>query len=589
MRKLATLFTMLSIVLAAGVPAFAGKPGTDTTKPITTATPAGGSYSSAQSVTLSVNEPATTYYTTNGATPTTSSPVYTAPIGIAVSTTLKYFSKDTAGNSETVQTQSYTISGGGSTHSTLTWTGYGMCKDCHASQAQGMYQSSHYQWKGPGTEWTTGPASQGKMDATDGSSALNAYCINIQGNWNPCGACHMGTGAKPVATQNPSATQLASIDCLMCHSQTYSRVRNATTGLFEPSAGLNMNTVVQTVSKPTRKNCLGCHAKAGGGDGVKRGDLALATITNSDFNYDAHMVTAGANLACQECHTFTNHHVAGRGSDIRPNDSTVAVNCSSATCHPTKTQATGHSTGDINRHVARVACQSCHIKQYARGFLTETDRLWPTSEWNSVLGRWEPTPVKEGNLIPKYAFWNGTSWGNNAFDAAILDPATGAYKISRPNGAINSSLDKLYPFKYKVAHQPMANGKLVTLSTSSYFATGNYDQAVKDGLVYMGMSSSTPYSTVVTDEYQLLNHQVQPGSQAMSCSQCHPNATASQMKLVTDLGYGLKAATSVVCSQCHIAKTPRDYVRMHSHVNNKGFDCSWCHNFSRPERGLTMP
>ena len=75
----------------------------------------------------------------------------------------------------------------------------------------------------------------------------------------------------------------------------------------------------------------------------------------------------------------------------------------------------------------------------------------------------------------------------------------------------------------------------------------------------------------------------------MTCSQCHPNATATQMKLVTGLGYGLKAATTVVCSQCHIAKTPRDYVRMHSHVTGKGFDCSWCHSFSRPERGLTMP
>lgn len=42
-------------------------------------------------------------------------------------------------------------------------------------------------------------------------------------------------------------------------------------------------------------------------------------------------------------------------------------------------------------------------------------------------------------------------------------------------------------------------------------------------------------------------------------------------------------------SQCHREKTPGGYARIHSHVGGKGFDCSWCHNCSRPERGLIMP
>ena len=44
----------------------------DITAPTTTASPAGGSYTSIQSVTLSANEPATIYYTIDGSTPTTS-------------------------------------------------------------------------------------------------------------------------------------------------------------------------------------------------------------------------------------------------------------------------------------------------------------------------------------------------------------------------------------------------------------------------------------------------------------------------------------------------------------------------------------
>lgn len=83
--------------------------GPDTTAPITTATPAGGTYTNSVNVTLSTNETATTYYTTDGSTPTTSSSVYSSPIVINSSLALKYFSKDSAGNQENVKTENYTI------------------------------------------------------------------------------------------------------------------------------------------------------------------------------------------------------------------------------------------------------------------------------------------------------------------------------------------------------------------------------------------------------------------------------------------------------------------------------------------------
>ncbi len=82
----------------------------DTTAPTTTASPAGGTYSSAQTVTLTANETATIYYTTDGTTPTTGSTVYTGAISISAGTTLKYFAVDSAGNSESVKTETYVIS-----------------------------------------------------------------------------------------------------------------------------------------------------------------------------------------------------------------------------------------------------------------------------------------------------------------------------------------------------------------------------------------------------------------------------------------------------------------------------------------------
>lgn len=81
----------------------------DTTAPTVTANPTSGTYAGTQSVTLTANETATIYYTTDGSAPTQSSAVYSSPISVPATGTIKYFGKDTAGNVSPVQTVSYTI------------------------------------------------------------------------------------------------------------------------------------------------------------------------------------------------------------------------------------------------------------------------------------------------------------------------------------------------------------------------------------------------------------------------------------------------------------------------------------------------
>ena len=86
----------------------------DLTAPTATASPIGGTYGAARNVTLSCDDGAGSgcdqmYYTTNGSTPTTGSTQYASPINIAANTTLKFFAKDVAGNSESVQTETYGI------------------------------------------------------------------------------------------------------------------------------------------------------------------------------------------------------------------------------------------------------------------------------------------------------------------------------------------------------------------------------------------------------------------------------------------------------------------------------------------------
>jgi hypothetical protein len=91
-------------------------PPEDTTAPTTRADPAGGTFTAATSVTLTCEDRggsgcAATHYTTDGSTPTTGSPQYSAPLAIAATTTLKFFSVDAKGNAEAVKTETYTFPG----------------------------------------------------------------------------------------------------------------------------------------------------------------------------------------------------------------------------------------------------------------------------------------------------------------------------------------------------------------------------------------------------------------------------------------------------------------------------------------------
>ncbi|MBZ0155680.1 MAG: chitobiase/beta-hexosaminidase C-terminal domain-containing protein, partial [Alphaproteobacteria bacterium] len=78
----------------------------DTTSPTVAASPSGGTYPVAQSVTLTCSDGTGSgctqiYYTTDGSTPTTSSSVYSSAINISAPyTKLQYFAKDMAGNPE---------------------------------------------------------------------------------------------------------------------------------------------------------------------------------------------------------------------------------------------------------------------------------------------------------------------------------------------------------------------------------------------------------------------------------------------------------------------------------------------------------
>ncbi len=467
-------------------------------------------------------------------------------------------------------------------HAGATWSGPGTCLECHEIEANEVHGSVMYQWQGQAPEVINGPAAQGKI-----SGGVNSYCINILGNWGVCGNCHVGLGAMPEASA--SSAQLENIDCMICHQQAYRRVKVG--GVFVPdlnAMSITMDEAVQTVRTPQRFNCLQCHAKAGGGDAVKRGDLAMAHVATTDQAFDVHMAVTGGDLLCQDCHTTTNHRVAGRGSDIRPTDSQEVLDCSN--CHAD--MLTQHPSSTIRRHLGRVACQTCHIAFYAKDAAdtpaseaTETHRTWLAS--HSSQPPYHPAIDKQNHLVPEYRFWNGMSRSYLLHDVAVLDPVTGRYPTSRPVGHVSNADAKLYAFKYKTAEQPITNdgSRLIALATDVFFATADAAAATQQGLVNMGLDPATPYSWIETDTLQMLNHQVGDSDAALQCGDCH--GANARIDLAPNLGFSVWGEADEVCRQCHGSESMPSFEEMHGkHVGDEGYDCSWCHGFSRPERGL---
>ena len=203
-----------------------------------------------------------------------------------------------------------------------------------------------------------------------------------------------------------------------------------------------------------------------------------------------------------------------------------------------------------------------------------------------------PSEIRANNVTPTYKWFDGSSkvYAIGQVPAARED---GMLAMGEPNGTVNSSMAKIYPMKEHTATvaQHDASGVLIPHSTFDFFAFGDFDKAVKVGMNSLGISGSYTMKQVHT--YQTINHGVEGDSSALQCGSCHSELSQSsgiplRMNLVSDLGYALKGPKEQVCTQCHENKEPIDFRTTHKkHVTDKKYDCSTCHDFTRPERGLS--
>jgi large repetitive protein len=190
----------------------------DANAPVTTASPAAGTYTTVQTVTLTCSDGTGSgcdkiYYTTNGTAPTTASTVYVGSLQIASTTILKYFSKDLAGNTESVKTQTYTVDttkptglitiNSGATYTqprgvTLTLT----CSD-NVTCYQMQFSNDNVTWSNPAAYTVT---KSWNLTAGDGEKTVYVKYRDNVGNWSEIYSDAITLDATPPVNGTLTAT-----------------------------------------------------------------------------------------------------------------------------------------------------------------------------------------------------------------------------------------------------------------------------------------------------------------------------------------------------------------------------------------------
>lgn len=415
------------------------------------------------------------------------------------------------------------------------------CLQCHEKEAERLFRSQHYQWKGGAPHISNAKGKLlGKMNT------INDFCTNPVANWigavknsrgevitRGCSACHAGLGLKP--SSEMTSAQLQNIDCLQCHASGYRRDVYEKPGggwewkpiLWQNQEGLD--SVAKRISLPTRIMCLRCHSSSGGGANYKRGDLEYV-LSDATRDYDVHMGTDGANLQCIDCHKGSDHRVRGRGTDLSANDMPKSVACED--CH----KNAPHKSADLNRHVARVNCTVCHIPSFARTDPTDMVRDWSKPSYNPETGKYSATITLEKDVTPIYAWFNG-----NTREQLLGEPLDklpdGTVGMMIPEGSRKDPAARIYTFKLHHGRLPVLAGKqwITPIQVEEFFQKGELEKAVRRAAEQTYGVKNATFTWVDTTRYMGIFHGVRPASKALQCADCHSPNGRMDWKV---LGYG---------------------------------------------------
>ncbi|HRF31151.1 MAG: tetrathionate reductase family octaheme c-type cytochrome [Azonexus sp.] len=440
------------------------------------------------------------------------------------------------------------------------------CLACHNTAGHQVMKSIHWTWEANSP--TTGKKLGKKW-------AANNFCGSIISNETRCTSCHAGYGWKD---KDYDFTDQNNVDCLACHDTTGTYKKFGTDAghplyadrEFEPMEGPpgkkqfkapDLSKIAQHVGQPGRGNCGACHFNGGGGDAVKHGDLD-SSLKNPSRELDVHMAKDGANMVCSDCHTFNAHQPSGsryaatskdkHGLDL-PKDDHNHATCES--CHG----FTPHKEAKINNHTNKVACQTCHIPEFARGGIA-TKTLWDWSTAGKMDANGKPLFIKDDhghlkysaakgdfaygeNVRPEYKWYNGVVHQIAITDKldGLLD-AKGVLELNRVEGSAKDPNARIWPFKVMHGKQPYDTGNNTLVvnhvygdDDTSLWRNYDYSKSIKAGMEYAGLPYSGQFGFIETRMNWFITHMVAPKEKAVPCQECHTRAADGRLAAITDI------------------------------------------------------
>ncbi len=401
-----------------------------------------------------------------------------------------------------------------------------------------------------------------------------------------CAQCHPGGGVlKPLGMD---------VDCLICHQQTGYKGGK---GLGKAPAGMDsegliiqsngarmaelmmagadaggdlgkldlshisakaMDGVELRVGKPTPDNCNFCHWKSDSKRGTHYG-LFKGASTDVHFS---------EGMSCQECHVTEKHQI-GKGKIVdnagSPELRDTMQSCTD--CHGEEPHE-GENADDLNMHMEKIACETCHIPKTSPGTVKvnwllgmDMPKMMKLYHWMmpvaKILGMADPEKMNKqmDNMIGCYKTKNLSgfkpvyTWYNRE---------TICTEIPHPSGSINDPNSRITPFNVitislfddgttpEVVENP--DGPATGYPVPRTFVARAGGKGKKNTtLAQMRVWDNGRYKSAIirkTPQYFNLYHSIAPAAEALKCNDCH---TKDQGRLdFGSLGYDADAVEELI-------------------------------------------
>lgn len=376
-----------------------------------------------------------------------------------------------------------------------------ICLKCHNQQAADVLNSAHWTWERQriiDNETVT----YGKKDS------LAGFAVDVASNPARCQRCHVSNTRPDIEFAAPAPEM---VDCLLCHD---------TTGTYNLTAPdkTNLEKIARNVGRPGPANCTTCHFA----------DCGLSQESGSEKlpMRDIHITRTKNAFTCQTCHVRHNGHNLSRTVDQTGTPSGDGTGC--ASCHTAKP----HSLAQINLHTTAIACQTCHIPQYALEKPVLVNWNWlMTGGPDRVMqhnGQDRTALVDENGIMtatklePVYLWDDGSDQVYTR--GSRIKPNEPVY-LQKPSDRSDTS--KIMPFRV-ISSTQMYDAKYRYLisprihpSGPSYFSGNDWDVLAQQGMQAIVLPFSGQYGFTATTTYRRINHGVVRADKALGCLDCH--------------------------------------------------------------------